>query len=202
MFRNIQVQFEPIDQWPGKRTSNRKRGPFRASLQDTYRLLEKELSHLGCRRLVIQADCDRRMIRNDGLLRSDARLNGPGVILSFDSKHGPLNYPCDTFQHWDDNLRAIALALEALRAVDRYGVTKRAEQYRGWQQLPAPNGDSWTWGDAHRFVRSIVGDSWNMTNRDGLESALRFAEKRTHPDAGGNAAEFKKVQRARELLLK
>jgi len=34
-------------------------------------------------------------------------------------------------------MRAIALSLQALRAVDRYGVARRAEQYRGWKQLPS-----------------------------------------------------------------
>lgn len=49
-----------------------------------------------------------------------------------------LSYPCDSCDNWQHNVRSIALALQALRAVDRYGVTRRAEQYRGWGKLPAP----------------------------------------------------------------
>ncbi len=74
----------------------------------------------------------------DGLFRANAKLRGPGVVLAFESKHGSLSYPCDTYNDWQDNVRAIAPALEALRAVDRYGVTRQAEQYRGWAKLPAP----------------------------------------------------------------
>lgn len=44
-------------------------------------------------------------------------------------RRGHLSYPCDTFTTLQDNLRVIALALEALRMVDRYGVTRRGEQY-------------------------------------------------------------------------
>jgi len=199
MFQNIEVQFEPIREWPGKRTVNRQRSRFKASLTDTYQRLERELLHLGCKQLVIQADCDLRMIRQDGLLRSDARLNGPGVILSFQSKHGPLSYPCDTFENWDCNLRAIALGLEALRTVDRYGVTKRGEQYRGWTALPAPNGDGWTADAAYAFLVALVGV---MEPVDGVDDLLRRAEFKSHPDRGGNPDDFKKVQLARELLAK
>ena len=203
MFRTIADQFEPIDAWPGEPTKNRRRSPFKATLDNTYRLLEHELVELGCRRLVIQANCDRHMIRNDGLLRSDARLRGPGVILAFDSKHGPLRYPCDTFDHWDSNLRAIGLALEALRKVDRYGVTRRAEQYRGWQALPAPDAGETirTEEDAWKFLENLLGHHVGLKTSGAVEFALREAERKTHPDKGGNADDFKKVQRARELLL-
>lgn len=54
--------------------------------------------------------------RVDGLLRAAARPEHPGVVLAIDSQHGPLSYPCDKFTLWRDNLRAIVLGLEALRA--------------------------------------------------------------------------------------
>ncbi len=202
MFRQIEVSWEPIHEWPGRRTAERKPSQFRSTMAATYRLLESELLHLGCQRLVIQADCEPRMIRRDGLLRSDAKLNGPGIILSFNSKYGPLSYPCDTYANWDCNLRAIALALQALRAVDRYGVTRRAEQYRGWQQLPSPGGDHWTLDEAWEFIRRVT--QWpggKPRDSSGMQSVLRRAEVLTHPDRGGDASQFNKVQQARRLLL-
>src|SRR5579863_10251967 len=57
------------------------------------------------------------------MLYAGAKLRTQGIILTFNSKHGPLSYPCDKYSNWQANLRAIALSLEALRAVDRYGVT-------------------------------------------------------------------------------
>src|SRR5205807_9216809 len=86
--------------------------------------------------VVLEAGYLPHEIRMDGLPRRGARPSDPAVIVSFDSRVGPLRYGCDTFSTHDDNLRAIALALEALRAVDRYGVTKRGEQYQGWSALP------------------------------------------------------------------
>lgn len=38
---------------------------------------------------------------------------------------------------WQANIRAIAKTLEHLRDLDRWGVTKRGEQYTGWKALPA-----------------------------------------------------------------
>ena len=130
--------FVPLTAWPGKKTEDyrRKRSNFSAGYTATIDLLTRELTYLKAKEVVIQLDVDRSQIRRDGLPRSDARPRGPGVILSFDSPKGAMSFPCDQFTAWEDNLRAIALALEALRKVDRYGVTRNAEQYRGWAALP------------------------------------------------------------------
>lgn len=198
--KNIDVQFVPIDRWPGKPTKNRKASPFRAKLSDTYRLLEKELRYLGCKRLIVQCDCPPRMIRQDGLPRSDARM-GPGIILSFDSRHGQLSYPCDTFKHWDCNIRAIALALQALRAVDRYGVTKRAEQYRGWQPLPSPADHGFNKATAFEFLFQAAGIKPPEEGEDvDMDYVIRQAQIRTHPDRGGDADRFKRVMAAVEIM--
>jgi len=193
-------QFRPIDQWPGEKCKSRKRSNFKAGYSDTLKLLERELYYLKARNIVIQADCDEREIRQDGMLRANARLNGSGIIVAFDSKHGPLSYPCDTYLNWDCNLRAIALSLEALRTVDRYGVTRRAEQYKGWAKLPGP---------VHEVAltpQQAAGILLRAAKREGpisriqLEEIYREACKATHPDVGGNADEFKRVQTAKEIL--
>lgn len=52
------------------------------------------------------------------------------------SQYTELRLPCDTFSYWKDNVRAVALALEALRKIDRYGV-RTGSQYAGFKALPA-----------------------------------------------------------------
>ncbi len=87
---------------------------------------------------MLQIDIREQALRLDGGLRANARpVDFPGVRISFESKHGPLTYATDTHEFWQHNVRGIALGLQALRAVDRYGVTKRGEQYTGWKALPA-----------------------------------------------------------------
>lgn len=197
----IEYQFRPLGTWPGKKTSSRQRARFRTRHTDTLRDLSRELDHLVARQVVIQADCGESEIRRDGMLRADARLNSPAIILSFNSKHGPLSYPCDTYISWQDNLRAITLALEALRAVDRYGVTKQAEQYKGWQALPPPANIGMTLEQARAFIALTVGAIVRWDERDQVEAAIRCAEMKTHPDRGGNGTAFKQVQAARQIIL-
>lgn len=200
----MDYQFRPIEQWPGKRTRSPRRSQFSASWSKTTDLLETELAHLRARNIVIQADCDESQIRLDGMLRASARMNGQGIILSFDSHHGPLSYPCDRFDRWQDNVRAIALALEALRKVDRYGVTQNAEQYKGWAKLPPPAASSFdieTVEEARAVILRAAGVDKVIWSDPWQANAVRLAKRKTHPDHGGDAAEFKRVCRAEELIL-
>lgn len=140
------LRVAPIREWPGtlRTASQRRSSPFRASLTDTLEVLGREIWNLTDTRT--QRESAELLIaipagglwRLDGRPRAHAVAEHPGVIFSLDSKHGHLSYPCDTFTTWQDNLRAIALALEALRKVDRYGVTKRGEQYRGFLAIERP----------------------------------------------------------------
>lgn len=181
------LRFRPIEQWPGELTRSRRRSPFEASLSATQDLLTRELRALNARTVVIQLAIGEIDLRNDGLPRASARPEHPGVILSLDSPYGPLSYPCDTFTDWQSNLRAIALALEALRKVDRYGVTKNGEQYTGWRQIEGrtPTGPM-TVAEARAFMAQH-GD-------------YRTAARKLHPDTGGSAEEFQRLQEARRVL--
>lgn len=145
MLAHHSVRFVAIAEWPAEQRARFHRSsPFRANYSDTCRLLDRELTALKAKRVLIQLDCDEREIRQDGMPRSDARVRTPAVILSFESKYGPLSYPCDTYATWKDNLRAIALGLEALRKVDRYGVTKTGQQYKGWKAITYRGDDQFT----------------------------------------------------------
>lgn len=199
----MDIIFRPIQQWPGELTKGRKPSRFRAAYSNTLDLLEAELRHLKAKRIVIQLSLGEQDIRIDGLPRATARPSHPGVILSFDSKHGPLSYPCDTFLDWQCNLRAIALSLEHLRVVDRYGVTKRGEQYTGWQQLPpATTGEDSTKEYAAQVISEFCCASWRELLADpvALALAIKTAMKAAHPDCGGSHEAMIRVNKAREIL--
>lgn len=200
----LQARFVSLPHAPA-RSSSRRRATFRIGYSDRLSLLESELNKLGAKSIVIQAQFEAKDIRNDGWPRSSARPKGPAVILSFESKHGPLSYPCDSYDAWEDNLYAIALALEALRAVDRYGVTTRAEQYKGWAQLPPPKPSSSTFStsiEASAWMADVAGvvDGRPLCG-EGLEFAYRVAAKRLHPDvSGGSTEQFQRLQDAVRIL--
>lgn len=182
----IDVTFRPLEIWPGPETPvhRRRRSQFRAGWSSTMELLDKELRALGARRVVIQLALQESDIRLDGWPRAASRPAHSGVVIAFESKHGPLKYHSDQFNAWQDNLRAIALGLEALRAVDRYGITHRGEQYAGWKQLAAG-------GPTPEQGAALIRE------HGGLKAAL-FA---THPDHGGDPEQFAAVQAAREAGL-
>lgn len=179
----IPVTFRPIDPWPGPETRNRRYSQFTASEGATWDLLKRELSKLGAEKLIIQIALREDQIRLDGWPRSGVTPTHPGVIVAFDSRYGPLKYATDTFHRYPENLRAIALGLESLRRVDRYGITKRGEQYTGWRELSAGDADP----DLAQRGRELIADH-------GGETA---ALKATHPDHGGSQQDFEAVQAAR-----
>jgi hypothetical protein len=185
--------FRPAEQWPGKaKTYGRRRAPFRATYPKTLDLLEAELNHLRAKDIVIQAYFRREDIRNDGWPRSSARPSQPGVILRFDANKESYSYPCDTFDAWEDNLRAIALSLQALRAVDRYGVTRGREQYQGFKRLGAPATLN-PWDVAVQFIASRAGVRVDDVRND-LDGAYRLAARKLHPDQGGSHELFVQLQ--------
>jgi len=198
----IEYEYRPIELWPGPLTRNRKRAPFRASYSATLDLLERELRFLGATQVVLQVALGIDDIRLDGRPRAGSKPTHPGIILSFGSRHGPLSYPCDRFDSWEDNLRAIALSLEHLRAVDRYGVTRRGEQYRGWSQLPPPvvTPPPMTVERAMRVLGAVANGT--PITRDNLQAAYHRAALATHPDRGGRREDFEEARRAYELLEK
>lgn len=204
MLRNHDIRFAPLEHWPGPRTADSRSSQFRSSYRRTCDLLDRELSHLRAEHVVIQAECDASEIRQDGMLRAGARMRGQGVVLSFESRFGPLSYPCDRFNSWQDNLRAIALSLQSLRAVDRYGVTRRAEQYRGWKALTLRGDDEFDNADeaAAFLARHGTGATAAqlLSDADAARSTYKHEAAANHPDNGGAADLFNRISCAWDVL--
>lgn len=209
--RDMGAIFRPPDTPlpPAQNVYNR----FDARWGDTVDLLARELRHLRAERIVIEIDgLAESDLRLDGIPRAQARL-GDAVRVSFDSIHGPLRYETgrfcrsgyrDQLDGWQANIRAIALGLEALRKVERYGITKRGEQYTGWRQLPVSTDPADAIHDpatACDVLFAAAGvDRFVVTNPEQMRAVVIKALKATHPDRRGDETEFRKVQRAREVL--
>jgi hypothetical protein len=208
----LNARFVPLETWPGKSTPKRKESTFRASYLNTLDLLEEELSRIKAKDILIQAFFTRDQLRNDSWPKTSAQPSDVGVIVSFESPKGPLSFPCDTFTTFDCNLRAIALALQALRAVDRYGVTQGNEQYRGWARLAAPADQPFkSANEAAWFIKSKAypdiahrADFISLhiqTDKAERDKAYRLAAKALHPDSNGGSHEmFIRLQAAMRML--
>jgi len=199
----------PLGTWTGPATPpDRRRSArsFSAPWPATLDLLERETRLLGARLVVLQVDVRAGEIRRDGMIRADARGGHPGVRVAFDSHHGPLTYASDAYLHWQANTRAIALGLEALRAVDRYGISKSGEQYRGWAAIEA--GPAMSAEQAARVLAQAAAGWWTAGDVLGSpaarKDAWRAAARRHHPDVAGDdpatAETYDRCRQAKELL--
>lgn len=211
------LKVAPIREWPGELTpaSRRQRSQFKTRSDDSWQMkptpirstlvsLDRELRMIRAREVELLVAIPPEQFKLDGRPRAQARAEHPGVILSFDTDLGHLSYPCDTFTTWQDNLRAITLALEALRRVDRYGVTKRGEQYRGFLAIETAraSGAFATVDAALGFLGKFVGlGAAEMRVIPGAPTrALRRAQRDTHPDHGGDPDQFRLVTLAEQYL--
>ncbi len=195
----------PLGPWIEAVTSDRSPSPFRAAWADTLDLLDREAHFLGADLVVLQIDVTESDLRRDGLIRANASIAFPGVRVFLDTRVGPLTFATDAYQHWQANVRAVALGLEALRKVDRYGITKKGEQYRGWQALPPAGNGRMTPEEAADLLAG-AGSGWTagelLGDPDAVRRAHRAAARVHHPDVGGDGELFARINAARDVLLR
>lgn len=189
----------------------RKRSQFTASWSDTLSLLERELGHLDASNVIFELDVREQDIRNDGQVRTNARPQASdGVVIAFESKHGPLQYRSDIYSltsyqarnvpAWQHNVRAIALTLEALRAVDRYGASHHGEQYRGYKAIGGGDGVVAT-GMTTDTAELIVNNESDSRNDAPLRDRVRAARAAAHPDRNnGDRSRYDAVDIAVQTL--
>lgn len=217
---NTRVPYEirPLGTWTDPVTIKRRSASvFQATWDNTLTLLRFEAAKLGAALIVLQVDVAEADLRRDGMLRTHAKVGFPGVAVTLDSRHGPLRYATDAYEQrwqggltsWQANVRAIALSLEALRAVDRYGVTNRGEQYTGWKQLPAGSSSSanggfayadealsWMRAEAHRLLIPQL----SAGTPGAVGDLYRRLARRLHPDAGGSREDWDRLDQAKQIL--
>lgn len=224
----MKLTYRPLVNWRGPLTTDRKGSPFEATLRETERLLGVEVERIGGASVVVELAIAEADLRADGRPYAGADFAHPGVVVSFTSDHGPLTYATDVYHgqrwspsghepavsEWQANLRAVALGLQALRAVDRYGITRSGEQYTGWKALPSglalPEHAAMTREQAAGVFFDLCpagfrdrGTPGEVLDLDAGELALlyRQAARRHHPDAdGGDRRRFEALREAFEVL--
>jgi len=203
----LEARFVPIDKWPIEPTKSRKGSPFYVHYNNTLDDLEEELRKLKAKDILVQSFFTYDQLRNDGWPRAGESPHHPGIILTFTTPQGTLSFPCDRYNNFQANIRAIGLSLAALRAIDRYGVTRRAEQYQGWRQI-APQSDKpfSTKEDAAAFVAAQAYGSTTdgpriISDINYRNIAYKAAAARVHPDAkNGSHDLFVNLRAAMDLL--
>jgi len=200
-------ELEPITDWPGQLTTEREVAKFRTAsgptkLSTTMRELQTEMDALKGTRPTLAIAILREDLRLDGKLRAGAKPWHPGVILSFDtSKHGTMRYANDRFTRWEDNLRGIVKELEALRGITRW-VNNGGQQYGGFLAIEAATPMPAAFhsrSDVERFLWMVLEDE-AIHSSASLTEVVRRAKRAAHPDRGGTAELFHRVNLAEQFL--
>ena len=206
----IDLKFRPLAEWREPTELSNVRSQFRASYQRTLDLLEFELKKIHATDIVVEAGFARQDIRNDGWPRNGARTTHAGVVLYFRTTEGDLRFPCGTFRTFEANLHAIALTLENLRAIDRYGATAGHQQYLGFKAIAAPGtaARQWSVDEAAQWLSdantehdiSFVAPVQLVTNLEAYRHAYRACAAVLHPDRGGKPEAWNELQSVKAVL--
>lgn len=157
--------------------------------------LGNELDRMGARNVVLSSNYELRL---DGLPRG----NGPvpsdrGVAVYFTLKGVQKVMACDMHVRAEENMRSIALALDAMRALERHGGGIMMERaFEGFTALPAPG--------TRRPWRQVLGlNDGIAVTRETIDYAYRELAKKRHPDApSGSHDQMSELNAARDAALK
>jgi hypothetical protein len=132
-------------------------------------------------------------LRRDGFPYANYRTpDDPGVAVYFRLGGKPHVMASDAWDSLRDNIRARGLTIAAQRAITRYKVGTLDQAFAGYLRLPAPAAEDW---------RHVLGLGPACTLAD-AESAYRTRARTNHPDVGGDAEQFMRINRAIEAARK
>lgn len=175
----MRAEWSQLPAWPYP-SQDRIPSRFQTSWARSLDKLQDEVERVGGRDVLIGIVIADDQLRLDGTPKTGFKVRHPGAEVSFTAGGRRLTFHTDRYPTLHDNLHAIASGMEALRAVERYGITTTGQQYAGFAMLGA--------GDPHARGRELVT----------LHGSVNEALKATHPDKGGDAADFAAVDAFRK----
>jgi hypothetical protein len=151
--------------------------------------LYNELEKLGTKGVVLSSNLQLRL---DGVPYANQRKpEDPGIAVYFNLNSKEQCIPCDKWDRAEDNIRAVAKTIEALRGLERWGAKEMVNAaFRGFKALPSP--DEVTPMHAWYFE--------GYRTKDEAKSRYRELAKKMHADVGGDLTEFNEMKRQYEQL--
>lgn len=166
--------------WPRTEAIDRQGGAFKCDTERALRNLRRELELMGAINIVLSSNC---------ALGQDNPPD-PGVCAYFEWDDLHLAIPCDRWVRLAHNIQAIALSVEAMRGLERWGARHMLRaMFSGFKQLSMGDLEWWkTLGFKDADVNAVT-----------ITEAYRRLVKEAHPDTpGGTHERFIKLQRAYE----
>lgn len=172
--------------WPRAETRSTN-WQFKTTFDKARKRLFQELQRMYATDIILSTNLQ---LRRDGMPYAGGftKLADPGVAVYFKRADKEMVLACDKFLNIQDNLNAIALTINALRGIDRWGATDMMERaFRGFMALPQRASTPW------REVLGYYGGVYEEARRE-----YRRVVARAHPDNGGTVEAFQQVQQAWE----
>lgn len=155
-------------QWPPgwQRAQFRERARFKTTLPSALSNLKKQIELMGGSQVILSSNCT--------LGHENPR--DPGVVAYFLWSKKQLAVPCDRWDRVESNVQAIALTVEAMRGMERWGAKHMIEaMFTGFKLLPAGESRAW-W--------QVLGVDQSASLHQAKE-AFRALAPTCHPDTGG-----------------
>jgi hypothetical protein len=139
--------------------------------------------------------------RLDGMPRSgEPEPQDPGAAVYWKDCGEMRCMAIDAYFTVADNLGAIAATLEAMRAIERHGGAEIMNRtFRGFAALPEKASSPWR--NVLGFTDSN-GQSSQRLSVDEVKQRYREMVRTAHPDAGGDAEEFRRLTEARDIAIR
>lgn len=186
---NVGTQAYPL-QWPAgvPRTNAPSHSPFQATIKAADVAIRREVRLMGGSLPVVSSNLE---LRRDGFPYAGQRQpNDAGVAVYFLRRGRQMVFACDKWRKVEDNMRAIAKTIEALRGIERWGSSDLMERaFTGFEALPAPEQWWQTLGVAQKATREEI------------NAAYRAKARAAHPDTGGSEAAMARLNSARDQGL-
>ncbi len=154
------------------------------TVSDALERLEQQLRLLGAVAEILSTNVP---VRLSGLPASGQREpDDPGAAIYFQLLKKDQVLACDRWKRVADNIAAIALHVDAVRRIERYGVGTLEQAFAGYTAIgPAPV--EW-W-----LILGVKADA----TLDQVEEAFRALAREHHPDRGGDPERMKQLTAAR-----
>ena len=145
-----------------------------------------EIDRLGGRYPVISSDMP---LRRDGQpYASHKPPEDKGVAVYFEKNGKQMCFACDQWDYMRDNIWAIKKTIEAIRGIERWGSSDMMNRaFSAFEELPAP--------DAVENWRDVLGCQ-DIDDMDTVKIRYQRLRKIQHPDHGGDAEQFNRIQTA------
>lgn len=154
-----------------KKRSDQAWGSRPTTFSEARDSLYDELAKLGANHPIVSSNHPPG--RYGAPVEAKRRPEDDGIALYFTWNGKPMVMARDQFETAAANMRSLALAIEAMRQLERHGGGIMMERaFAGFVALPAPKGKKW---------HEVLGVSQQATAKE-VETKYRMLAKELHPD--------------------